>query len=395
MDIRAIVKEEFIVLNDDATLSELIGKLRQYEKKSCLVFHNKKYLGLIQKRHLLHTRLDSSTTKVRPYVQKTPILTEDAEAVETAAVLYGSNLDFLPVQREKEIIGVVRGLDVILLCSTLPELLKIRVNDVKLLRDCTVEKDDPIAKAIDLMHEERVDHIPVLTAGNIYGILSYKDILRKYLNWSPKRDISVKFNKMAGSRGAEVDMPHLASLPVHNFSSNDNLHTVPPGELLTRAIELMVSKNVSAILVQENEHFLGILTLKNILGTISLLQARPGRRGDQVQYIGLRDLKLTENQGQLLQKIVELESGKLQRQVRNELMLVLHFKTHDRDAKKQKYSVHLKVEYPGRILTVSQDDWDFETALHKTFDNARNALKNRFKGEGKKEKGITKRVHER
>jgi len=37
------------------------------------------------------------------------------------------------------------------------------------------------------------------------------------------------------------------------------------------------------------------------------------------------------------------------------------------------------VEFPGQIITSTQDDWDVITAVRKTFDNAKNVVKKKFK----------------
>ena len=83
----------------------------------------------------------------------------------------------------------------------------------------------------------------------------------------------------------------------------------------------------------------------------------------------------------MLKKICSNESIKLQRLVHNEFSLIIHFKEYQKGGKQKKFSVHMRVEYPGKIVTVSQDDWDFETALHKAFDSAKNALLGKFRQE--------------
>ena len=53
MEIKPIVTEDYVVLDDEATLSQMIGKMRTFEKRVGLVFRNDKYLGLIEKKKLL------------------------------------------------------------------------------------------------------------------------------------------------------------------------------------------------------------------------------------------------------------------------------------------------------------------------------------------------------
>ena len=76
---------------------------------------------------------------------------------------------------------------------------------------------------------------------------------------------------------------------------------------------------------------------------------------------------------------------KLQKKINNELNLVLHLKAYNKGGR-QKYSVHIKLEYPGQLIAINQDDWDLETALRKTFDNAKNAVKKKFRGDSSRDK---------
>ena len=387
MDISPIIKDDFIVLDEKANVSELIGQMRKFEKRSCVVFQNNKYLGLIEKKKMLRSRLDTLEAKVRKYVKRSPIVNEKAEVIATANLMFNNDTEFLPVEKEKQIIGVIEGLDLARLASGLPEFKKITIDEIKLLKSVKVKKDAPIAEAIDFMHDECVDHIPVFEGEKLYGIISYKDILRKYLNWSPHSDNSRKFNKMASTRSAEVDMPHLASLPISNFSTNDNLTYIPAKEKLSKALELMMKYNVGALLVVEGKDFKGVLTIKNILGKIGKI--RPVQNYI-LQFIGLKELSLTEHQQAMLKKICTLEAPKLHRFIHHEFTVVIHIKDHGKQGKQSNYSVHMRLEFPGQMVTVSQEDWNLETALHKTFANAENMLEGKF-SLGKKKGKISRK----
>lgn len=443
MSIQPLVKQDFVVVDEDATIAEMIGKLKQYEKHVALVFRKKKYLGLVEKKPLLRARLDPSETKVRNYVQRTPLLLESAEAIESASVMYRSNLDVLPVERNKQIVGILDGVDLAGQALQSPQLKKALVAEVKLAKPAKIDNDEPVAVALDLLYKERLDHLPIYHQGKLFGILSYKDILRKYLSWTPRRDFSARFNKAVMSKGGEADLPALAQLPVSAVSTNENLITTKKGSLLLEAVELMRRNKVHDVVVTAGDEVLGVLTIKNVLRWISSQQVSPSFN---LQFVGLSALNLDEIQKANLQKITSTEALKLQRKIKNEFTLVVHLKEYAQAAeerkgkekrvqgqtqkeqrsggkggrrnrkrsewegkgsftargdtitggaaigeksaqgttlphteKQHKFSVHLRVEYPGQILTVAQDDWDLETALHKTFDNAQNALEKKFK----------------
>jgi CBS domain-containing protein len=380
LDIKPIIKDDFIVLDDETTVSNMFGQLRAQEKRTGLVFRNKKYAGLVEKKKLLRSRLDVTQTKLKKYVQKTPILNENADVIETAYLMFQSNQDFLPVESAKKIVGVVEGLDVVSMALELSELKKQKVNELKFVKSIKVSKDDPVASAIDVMYKERVDQVPIFDKGKLFGVVTYRDLMRKYLNWSPKRDVSAKFNKMASSRSAEADMPHLASLPVSSFSTNDNLVTINRNDTLKRAVKLMEARKVSNILVMDNKDFVGMLTVKNILRMVASLKIP---QNFNIKFVGFNKLDVSPSTIKMLKKIASNEAFKIQRLIHNEFTLVIHIKQYEKEAKQHMYSINMRVEYPGQMVSSNQEDWKIETAFHKNFENLKNTLGKKFKG-GKK-----------
>lgn len=379
MEITPIVKTDFLVFAHDSMLSEMIGKLRQSESRSGLVFRNDKYLGVIERKKLLRARIDASNTKLAKYIHRTPILSEHADVIETAYLMHQSDADFLPVESRKEIIGVVDSLNVAMLGASLPECKACKISDLRIIKPPKLNKDDSLATALDIMYMKRIDQVPVFDGRNLYGIISYRDILQKYFNWSPKREFSTKMSKSVGrtTRGAEADKPSLANLPVSSFSTNDNIVSVGSNARLLDTLALMTKHNVSDAIVMDGENVKGILTLKSILRMIGSLKIP---QNFNIKFIGLQDLKLKSYEKYNVTKIVSNQAFKLQRALHNQFSLVMHLKEYQKDGNRQKYAINLRVEFPGRIVTVSEDDWDIETAVRKTLDNAKNKLKKNFKG---------------
>ncbi len=376
MEITPIIKDDYLILENQETVSQMIGKFKKYEKRTGLIFRNDKYLGLIEKKKLLRTKLDVTKMKIGKYIQKTPLLSEHADIIETAYLMFQSNLDYIPVERNKEIIGVVRDLDLVKLAAGLPETKNLKVKDIKLVKSVKLNKDDPIATAISLMYEKDVDQIPIFDQGEIYGVISFRDILRKYLNWSPKRDVSAKFNAETNAKTVGDDFPKIANLPVSSFSSNDNVISIQINSSLSEAVNLMDKQNVSSLVVRQDGEVLGMLSVKNLLRTIGSLKIPENYN---IKFVGLSKLRLSESQRYNLKKITSNEAFKIQRQLKNEFDLTIQFKEYSKEGKQHKYAVNLKVEYPGQMIATSQEDWDFETALRKTFNNVKNKLKKKFK----------------
>jgi len=377
VEITPIISEDFLVFDDATTLSQMLGKMKTFEKRSGLIFRNNKYLGLVEKKKLLRTNIDAAKTKVGKLVARTPILSEHADMIETAYLMFQSNVDFLPVEKNKQLLGVVTGLEVAKLASKLPEAEALKVDDIRLVKKAKVNKDHPVAKVINLMHDEHIDHVTVFDKGKLYGIISYRDLLRKYLNWSPRRNVSARFNQMASSRAAMPQVSALGSLPVSNFSTNDNLVMVEEDASLKNALQLMYKYNIHDLLVMRDEKFLGLLTVKNILRRLGSLKIQ---KNYNIKFIGLNKVGLQPHQKYNVKKIAANEAFKLQRKIHNQFSLTMHIKEYEREGRQHKYSVNLRVEFPSQILTSSQEDWEIETAVRKTFNNAKNKLRGKFKG---------------
>jgi CBS domain-containing protein len=374
MEIKPFITDNYLVLEEEATVSELIGKLKQFEKRTALIFRNKKYLGIIEKKKLLKSRIDTSEARLKKFIQKTPILSEHADLVETAYLMYQNNLDYIPVESDKEIIGVINASDLLNLAKNLEELKKTLVEDVKLVKPKKMNKDDPISAAMAIMYNDKIDHVPLYDQGKLYGIITFKDILRGYLSWSPKRDVSAKFNAQVSSTQGEL--PKIDHLPVENFSTTDNLETVSSKESLITALATMSTKGISDLLVMEGNEFLGLLTTKSLLKKIGGTKVQ---KNFSIKFVGLNKVRLQSYQKYNIQKIASNEAMKLQRKLKNDMNLTIHLKSYDKQGGEQKFSVNLRIDFPSRVITSSQEDWDLETALRKTFNNAKNTVDKKFK----------------
>jgi len=379
MEITPAIKSEFLSFDSEQAVSEMLGQLRKYQERHGLIFKGDKYLGIIEKKWLLRSRFDVSRAKISNFIHRTPLVNEHADVIETAYTLFKADSDFVPVESNRKIMGVLTALDLAKLAVDLPETKSFTVADVKLVRGEKLEKNDPISKAAEIMYKARVDQLPVFEGKKLYGIVSFRDLLQRYLAFAPRRETDTKFKKESGgSKGAEADKPNLALLPISSISTNDNIVTVSRDAKLRDAVEQMRKQNVSSAIVVEGKEVAGLLTLKNLLRLVGSLHIP---QNFNIRFIGLNDVGLDAYQKSTIQKIASNEAFKLQREINNEFSLTIHLKDYTKSQRERKYSVTLRLEFPSQLITATQYDWRPETALRKTFDNAKNVIKKRFRGD--------------
>ncbi len=365
MELASIVKDNFLIVDEDASLSSVIGELKQHEKQSAIVFRNKKYVGVVDKQKVLRTNADLEDVKLDGCVENVPIINYSTSLGEAIALLSGCDSTFLPYEKDKEITGVVSSLDLMKLAVNLPESSKVLVSDIKYVKPPKVNATDSMSTAAEIMRQQHLNCVPVYSEGKLFGVVNYKDILRRLINWSPKRDQSAKFNAEMRSTAARVDTSRLTDLPIEGFIQDKDLISVSGKMSLKEALAVMEKNGISNVLVMDVGDYRGMLTSHNILVTLAKLQ---NVQRYSVYYVGLNDVTLSEHQKTVLESITQRQADKLQRKIEDPFSIAIHLKEINKDGKQRQFSVNVKVDINGKIHSCEKEDWDFETALHKCFN---------------------------
>jgi acetoin utilization protein AcuB len=116
----------------------------------------------------------------------------------------------------------------------------------------SIEKDAPLLEAAKLMQKHQIRHLPVVYAGKIEGVISSSDVMMiRTLN------------------GVDIE-----KLKVYDcFKANP--YNVTPETFLDDVLDEMAEKKYGCVLVNDNEHLVGIFTWIDALkATKSLLETR-------------------------------------------------------------------------------------------------------------------------
>lgn len=116
----------------------------------------------------------------------------------------------------------------------------MRVNQIMSSPVVTLDKDQPLANAIDLMQRNEISRLVALQAGKIVGMITEKDIAREM-----------------GSSTAYRLPPE--RIHVSNVMTPNPI-TVAPEVMVKRAAEIMLDHDISGLPVVEGEHLAGIVT---------------------------------------------------------------------------------------------------------------------------------------
>lgn len=136
--------------------------------------------------------------KVKDIMTADPITVTQLHTVRDAlGLMLEYNVRHLPVQEEGILVGMLSDRDIRQCAIPLEEeaeiqsshlRLDIKVSEIMTRKFYTLNQDDSIRKAIELIIEERISGVPVVSdaQNTIVGILSYIDILEEALSLFPE-----------------------------------------------------------------------------------------------------------------------------------------------------------------------------------------------------------------
>jgi acetoin utilization protein AcuB len=162
----------------------------------------------------------------------------------------------LAVTRGGGVVGVLTAFDVVRAVARLGRSRFLgsgevpRVADWMTVSPFSVERGDPVWKALELMAEQGVRHLLVTQGGRLCGVVSNMDILRSARSGRRKK--------------LELDL--------HNCTVGQIMssrpHTTTPETPLPVAAASMSNHRVNALPVLEGESLVGVLTTRDLLAAL-------------------------------------------------------------------------------------------------------------------------------
>lgn len=139
---------------------------------------------------------------------------------------------------------------------------ELRVRDLMTSNVVTVQHDDSVASAYELMLENQFRHLVVLNEeGDLVGLLTHRDLLRNALIERPELPLGLQRSILRRIRVEEV--------------MTSEVETAEPGQWLHEAAQIMFENKYGCLPVVEGREVVGILTESDFVRFFSLKVARP------------------------------------------------------------------------------------------------------------------------
>lgn len=134
---------------------------------------------------------------------------------------------------------------------------KILVSQVMTRTPITIEENDSIQKAIQILREHDFDHIPVTKNDTLVGILSKSDIYSSLLRLSIE------------TSGKTYSQATLTLTPIKEIMTSNPVRVLANQDISLASEILLQGQFHSVPVTDNNDHVIGILTAKDILNYLT------------------------------------------------------------------------------------------------------------------------------
>jgi len=260
-----LIKKRYISVDSSDSISKLIGKLKQNNAKTALIFDHKKFKGIADTHKLIRTKIDPTEVKVKKIIKHIPTLNGEESLKETVRLMYTGETRILPVIKEEQVIGIIHSQDIIQELAKTKQSKK-KIKEVMTLEPTTIKQDNSVGEAISIMKEKNISRIPIVDEqNNLINIAALTDFMYKFtLRQQSKTERKARESPAKRTKSFKAQKTDLNKFPVKNIAT-PILVTASPDDTLERVIGKMERFDISSIVVKEDKKAVGIITTRDLL----------------------------------------------------------------------------------------------------------------------------------
>jgi CBS domain-containing protein/ribosome-associated translation inhibitor RaiA len=375
-EISELIEKRVSVFTLEDSASKVKGELEKTGRYEALVVGGGK-IGLVTIRDLLDVELLEQTKVDRLWKSQwqTPV-TSDSWVRGVATELLRINARALPVVEDMRPVGIVSQVDIVAAMADCSELKRTLAKDVAKMPLVSLGVFAKVAEARKLMLDKGFSHVPIVKDEKLVGIVTAQDIVQFF---------STGIGKMkTGERPGEKVSRYPGT--VEGIMDKHPLTFKPGATALDVAKGLRDQNKSAALLVDENDGVLGIITPKELLQLVAETEKEPEL---PISIVGLTNEEFLER---------SLAEDKIKRAVAlglkihpdiNNVQVVI--KKSEKGGDKMRYEVTARVIGPREQFQASESGYD----LVKTFDGIVSSLEKVFKQAKHEPTKVSRRGHGR
>jgi CBS domain-containing protein/ribosome-associated translation inhibitor RaiA len=370
--ISELINTRISIFTPEDTASKVKGELEKTGRYEAIVVGGGK-LGMVTIRDLLGVE-PLEQTKVEKLWKsqwQTPV-TADSWVRGVATELVRINVRALPVVEDMKPIGIISQVDIVGAMADCNDLKKTFAKDLAKMAPVTLEVGAKVAEARKLMLDRGISHVPITKDGKLAGIVTAAELVQYFSQGIGRAKTGeragIKVSKYPGNVDGIMDK--------HPFTVSMN------ASALDIARGFRDQGKSAAILIDENEEVLGILTPKELLA----LMAEPSEELEMpISIVGLANEEFLARSlaEEKIRRVISL-GMKMHPHIND---VQVRIKKSDKGGDNERYEMTARALSPTEQFQASNAGYD----LVKTFDGLMASLEKEFKQAKHEPKKVTRR----
>ncbi len=345
-----VMSKEPVVAAPEDSLSEVLGKMKRHGVHEVPVVERKKLVGIVSYNTLTKRRSLPMSTKVERIMVAPPRIGETDSVPEVAEMMMSTGSRGIPVTSKRKLLGFISRIDLIESVRGMKMLSEVDVSSIMSHSPQCVLETHTLHDARALMKDLDERSVPVCeSSGHLIGVVGIRDLADYFAR---ERESETRGEVVGEKEALEIEVGSLMRTPPI---------TVPPDARLSEAIDLMIEKDVSSILVAENREPVGIVTQVDIIELIASF----GKAEEVfVQITGLEEEpEIYDAMYERIQKTIDKTGEILSPKILN-----IHVAQHHSKGDTSKYTMRARLATDRGLFYARHFDWNIHKALDGLMD---------------------------
>lgn len=364
-----VINEDPVTATDDQNLAQIKNLMEENNLRTIPIVDSKGNLeGAISYRELIRfLQFNPKKTSIEKVMHQPPEIKDDSSLVDLADLRINSGRKMLVETSGDKLEGVVGDAEFREVLEEVDELENISTMDIHSYDLKKVHEDDKIEEARHIMLDKNISRLPVMNSeGRLTGILRSIDLLKAMV---------VRASPDAG--GTSAGRSGSQEVHIAGGQEKNKMSDIPVKELMSRnpvdredhlsarkAAEEMKQREAEELVFVDDGHPESILTFKDFIDYLA--DFAPGN----TVLVNLVGLEVPEEKAAVHDQIKKQLRGSLGRKLERPEELTVRFKKADKDGKRHRWEIELKLHSEYGIINIEEEGWD----LLEVVDEALNEL---------------------
>lgn len=322
-------------------------------------------------------QFNPDTVKLSKVMHQPPEFDPGDNLVELCDLRINSGKKMLVTTEAGKLEGVVGDQEFLVALQEVEELENFSTRNIETRDLINAYENDPIDRARHAMLDNNVSRLPVLDSdGNLTGKIDSLDILKMMI----PRDRQPSGGTSGGRSEGEMSISggtekiELSGVTVDQLMDRTPTFSEERLDSLD-AIDMMIENDSDDIVFVSDRYPEAIVTVKDFVQHLS--EMAPGK----TVFVQITGLEMDEEKAAVQRKIRKQVQGSLGRKLERPEELSLRVKKAEKDGKKHRWSLNLRLVSEYGVTTVEVEDWELLDAVDQALGKMNEVIRRKHEKE--------------